>query len=67
MCDAAAQDRRDFRDEQSADDTLTTERANAALAALLLPRESVLKALQRLGRRWELLGGWKRRRSGSYV
>lgn len=44
------QGRRDFRGEQSAGDTLTTERANAILASLLQPRETVLKALQRLGK-----------------
>ncbi|KAG7378836.1 CD2 antigen cytoplasmic tail-binding protein 2 [Phytophthora pseudosyringae] len=44
----SAKSRREFRDEQ-AEETLTTETANRTLAALLKPRETVLRALKRLG------------------
>ncbi|TYZ64705.1 hypothetical protein PybrP1_011058 [[Pythium] brassicae (nom. inval.)] len=56
-----AKDRREFWDEQSASDTLTTEHANAMLASLLLPRETVLKALQRLGSKRSKSRGAKRK------
>ncbi|GLE11188.1 hypothetical protein PINS_up023526 [Pythium insidiosum] len=46
----SAKDRKEFRDQQETDD-LTEEEANRILATLLQPRETVLQALRRLGKK----------------
>lgn len=54
------QNQREYRDEQAVE-TMTEEAANRILSTLLQPRESVLKALQRLGSKRPKHRGTKRK------
>lgn len=60
----AAKDRRDYRDEQDDDNRMTEELANQTLATLLQSRETVLQALQRLGKKRPKAKAAKRKQPG---